>query len=95
MSGTLRVADEKRGYTLVDRGSFLKLRKSVHLVLLVEGDPPLRNPYGAILVNPAKHPHVNAAGAKRLLDHLTSPEGQKRIGDFRVDGEVLFHPAGT
>ena len=55
----------------------------------------LRNPYGAILVNPARHPHVKAAAARKLLDYLTSEEGQQRIGAFRVDGQVLFHPATT
>ena len=43
-------------------------------------------------MNPERHPHVNAAGARALLDHLTSPAGQAAIGAFRVDGEQLFHP---
>ncbi len=95
MGATLTVADEKRGYVLVDRGTWLARQDRLDLVVLVEGDPDLRNPYGVILVNPEKHPHVNAADAHKLLDYLVSPEGQKRIGDYRVGGEQLFHPTAN
>jgi tungstate transport system substrate-binding protein len=92
MGACLNIAHEKRAYLLVDRGTFLAYAKEVDLVVLVEGDPALRNPYGAILVNPEKHPHVNAGAARKLLDYLTSDEGQRAIGAFRKNGEVLFHP---
>ena len=94
MGACLNIAHELRGYVLTDRGTFLAYGKKVDLEVLVEGDPGLRNPYGAILVNPAKHPHVNAEGARKLLDYLTSPEGQAKIDAFRVDGKVLFHAHG-
>jgi tungstate transport system substrate-binding protein len=92
MGNCLNIAHETRGYVLTDRGTFLAFGKKVDLQVLVEGDPALRNPYGAILVNPAKHPHVNADAARKLLDYLTSAEGQAKIAAFRVDGKVLFHP---
>jgi len=92
MGSCLNIAHEKRAYVLTDRGTFLAFGKRVDLTVLVEGDPALRNPYGAILVNPEKHPHVNVGGARRLLDYLTSAEGQAKIAAFRVDGKVLFHP---
>jgi tungstate transport system substrate-binding protein len=92
MGSCLIVADQTRGYVLADRGTYLALGHRVDLAVLVEGDPGLRNPYGAILVNPDRHPHVNADGARRLLEYLTSPEGQAKIAAFRVDGQVLFHP---
>ncbi|MFQ5670143.1 MAG: substrate-binding domain-containing protein [Acidobacteriota bacterium] len=92
MGNCLILADEKRAYVLSDRGTYLAFAARVDLEVLVEGDPGLLNPYGAILVNPARHPHVHAAAARRLLDYLTSPEGQRRIGAFRVGGEMLFHP---
>jgi len=95
MGRCLTIAGEKRAYVLTDRGTFLAYRSRLDLEVLVEGDPMLRNPYGAILVNPARHPHVKAAAARKLLDYLTSEEGQQRIGAFRVDGQVLFHPATT
>lgn len=95
MGPCLVMAHEKRAYVLSDRGTYLAFRSRVALDVLVAGDPALRNPYGAILVNPAKVPGVNAEGARRLLDHLTSPEGRAAIEGFRVEGEVLFHaPAG-
>jgi tungstate transport system substrate-binding protein len=92
MGPCLTIAYEKRGYTLTDRGTFLARRGGQDLVVLVEGDPALRNPYGALLVNPERHAHVQVEGARLLLDYLTSAEGQKAIGAFRVDGDVLFHP---
>jgi len=93
MGRCLVMADEKRGYTLTDRGTFLAFHEGVDLEILVEGHASMRNPYGAIRVNPDQHPQVNASQALKLLDYLTSSEGQKRIGTFRVDGEMLFHPA--
>lgn len=92
MGPCLTMADQRRAYILTDRGTYLAVKQGKDLAVLVEGDPGLRNPYGAILVNPAKHRHVHSAPARALLDHLTSPAGQARIGAFRVGGEILFHP---
>lgn len=92
MGACLTIADEKQAYVLTDRGTFLAYGRKVALAVLVEGDPALRNPYGAILVAPARNPNGNARGARRLLDYLTSPEGQRRIGAFQVGGQSLFHP---
>ncbi|MDJ0522090.1 MAG: substrate-binding domain-containing protein [Planctomycetota bacterium] len=92
MGPCLTMADQRRAYVLTDRGTFLAARRTKDLEVLVEGDPHLRNAYGAMLVNPQRHPHARTDAARRLLDHLTSPEGQARIGAFRMDGEVLFHP---
>lgn len=87
MGKCLIMANERGAYVLSDRGTYLAFRKKLDLVVLVKGDPPLRNPYGAMLVKPGRE------GARKLLDYLTSAEGQKRIGEFRVDGEQLFYPA--
>lgn len=95
MGPCLTMADEKGGYTLADRGTYLAFRDKLDLAVLVEGDPSLRNPYGVILVNPERHGHVNHADAKRFAEWLTSPAGQARIAAFRRDGDVLFHPAGA
>ncbi|MHC4931196.1 MAG: substrate-binding domain-containing protein, partial [Planctomycetota bacterium] len=93
MGKCLIIADQKGAYLLTDRGTFLAFKKRLQLEILVEGDPGLRNPYGMILVNPAKHSHVEAELGRKLLDYFASPEGQRRIGAFRVDGAILFHPA--
>jgi tungstate transport system substrate-binding protein len=89
---TLLAASEKKAYVLTDRGTFASMRKRLGLKVVVEGDPALRNPYGAIVVSSAKSPSVDESGARAVLDYLTSAEGQARIGAFRVDGEALFHP---
>lgn len=92
MGPCLTMASQREAYVLTDRGTYLAMQANQALTVLVEGDPALRNPYGAILVNPEKHPHVEINAARKLLDFLTSPEGQERIGAFRKGGEVLFHP---
>lgn len=92
MGATLRVASEKAGYTLTDRGTFLSLKKTLDLQALVEGDPLLLNVYSVMLVNPEKYPRVNAPGARAFADYMTSRETQGTIQSFGVDkfGEALF-----
>ena len=92
MGQVLRLASEKRAYTLSDRGTFLALRGGLDLAVLVEGDPLLVNPYHVIVVNPAKHPHVRRREAEQFADFLLSPEGQGLIADFGKDrfGQPLF-----
>ncbi len=92
MSATLLMADEKNGYCLTDRGTYLAMRAKLHLAPRFEDPEALRNPYSIIAVNPAVHRDVNYLGAMALVAWVTSPEGQKIIADFRVDGEGLFHP---
>jgi len=92
MGPTLLMADEKRGYTLVDRGTFIAYRERVNLVVLSEGDSRLFNPYGILAVNPARHSHVNYVHAMALIGWVTSTEGQRIVREFTVDGERLFHP---
>jgi len=94
MGETLNVAAEKKGYTLTDRGTYLALKKSLKLDILVEGDPILLNIYHVIEVNPAKWPKVNGAGAKAFADFMVSKETQDIIKSFGVDkfGSPLFFP---
>jgi tungstate transport system substrate-binding protein len=94
MAQTLRLADEKRAYTLTDRGTFLAQRKGLDLAVLVEGDPLLVNVYSVILVSPEKHPHVKQDAARQFADFLTSDEGRRIIADFGKDrlGQPLFRP---
>jgi len=92
MGKVLQMASELDAYTMTDRGTWLAYRGHLELALLLQGDPPLFNPYGVIAVNPERHPHVKIAGATAFIDWLASAQGQKMIGDYRVDGQVLFHP---
>ena len=92
MGKVLQMASELDAYTLTDRGTWLAYRGHLELALLLQGDPPLFNPYGVIAVNPERHPHVNYAGATALIDWLGSTQGQEMIARYTVDGQVLFHP---
>ena len=92
MGATLNIAAGMNAYTLTDRGTWLSFRNRRDLEILVEGDPPLFNQYGIMLVNPAKHPHVKVKEGRALIGWITSPEGQRAIGDFTVKGQVLFIP---
>jgi tungstate transport system substrate-binding protein len=95
MGQTLQMADEKRAYTLSDRGTYLTYRAKGDLALLNQGDQALFNPYSIIAVNPARYPTVRYLDAMSLIDWMTSPEGQRMIGDFKVASEVLFHPTAV
>ena len=94
MGQTLNVANEKKGYTLADRGTYLSLKKNLKLDILMEGDAILLNIYHVIEVNPAKWPKVNAAGAKAFSDFMVSKETQDMIKTYGVDkfGSALFFP---
>lgn len=93
MAAALRIAMEKRGYVLTDRGTFLALKEKLKgLKILFEGDAHLYNPYHVIITNPRRHPHVKYDLAMQYAAFLTGPEGQQLIAEFRVEGEPLFHP---
>ncbi len=94
MGQTLAVAAEKKTYTLADRGTYLALKKSLGLDILVEGDGILLNIYHVIEVNPKKWPKVNLAGAKAFGEFMVSKQTQDVIKTFGVDkfGSPLFFP---
>ncbi|MBO6782215.1 MAG: substrate-binding domain-containing protein [Alphaproteobacteria bacterium] len=92
MGATLNTASGLGAYTLTDRGTWLSFRNRGGLEVLLEGDPPLFNPYGALLVNPARHRHIRAREAEALIDWLTGPRGQAAIAAFQVNGQQLFFP---
>ncbi len=94
MGQTLSVADEKKGYTLTDRATYLALKKNLKLTILLEGDAKLLNIYHVIEVNTAKWPKVNSAGAKAFADFMVSKKTQHEIGKFGTAkfGAPLFFP---
>lgn len=96
MGESARVASEKRAYLLIDRGTFLALRKTLDLVPVSEGSKELFNPYGVIVVNPAKHPKTKAKEAEAFARWLVTPEAQTLIGAFGKQqfGQGLFFPDG-
>lgn len=94
MGATLNIADQKRAYTLTDRGTYLSLQKRLGLAVVFQGDPTLRNVYHVYAVNPAKHPKVRRTEPRAFIDFLVSPSIQQAIGAFKRDiyGEALFFP---
>ena len=92
MGATLNTAQAANAYLLSDRGTWLAFRNKGDLVIAVEGDKRLNNQYSVILVNPAKHPHVKSELGQAFIDWLISPEGQKAIADYKIDGQQLFFP---
>lgn len=92
MGATLNTTAATDGYTLTDRGTWLAFQNKRDLVLLVEGDPGLRNDYGVILVSPEKFPHVKGVLGQAFIDWLISAEGQAAIASHKVGGEQLFFP---
>lgn len=92
MGATLNITSEKGGYTLTDRGTFLSLKKTLFLEMMVEGDPLLLNVYSVMLVSPGRFSKVNAEGARAFAEYLVSPEAQATIRDYGVAeyGEPLF-----
>lgn len=95
MGAALAVAGELNAYLLTDRGTWISFRNKRELVLVVEGDPRLRNQYGVIVVNPARHPHVKLKAAQALAGWMAGPAGQAAIAAFRINGEQLFFPNAT
>jgi tungstate transport system substrate-binding protein len=93
MSAVLTMVEEKQGYTLCDRSTYLARRSQLKSQVLVEGDPGLVNYYSAIQVNPEKYPSVKVERSHQLIDWLCAQETQKRIGEFAVGGRTLFKPA--
>jgi len=93
MGIVLRMANEKKAYTLTDRATWLSFKnKLTNLKVLVEDDVVLLNPYAIILVNPEKYPQRNYKGALMLAKWMISEEGQNIIASFKKEGETLFKP---
>lgn len=92
MGTTLNIASGMGAYTLTDRGTWLNFNNRGDLVILVAGDRRLFNPYGVILVNPERHPHVKAVDGQAFIDWLLSPAGQGAIAAYRIENQPVFFP---
>ena len=92
MGPALNTASSMNAYVLADRGTWLSFRNRGELGIAVEGDKRMFNPYGVMLVNPAKHAHVKAAEGQAFIDWLVSKAGQEAIAGYRIAGQQLFFP---
>lgn len=99
MLATINMAAELQGYTMTDRGTYIKYESVVEsnppLVILVEGDPDLLNQYSIIPVNPEHCPSVKYEKAQRFSVWMTASEAQQLIGKFRLLDKQLFIPNAT
>jgi tungstate transport system substrate-binding protein len=93
MGATLNLAVAKNAYVLSDRATWLSFKNRAGLSIAVEGDPRLFNPYGVMLVNPARHGHVKRADGMRFIEWLTSDAGRAAIAGFRLVGRQVFFPS--
>ena len=91
MGEVIIMADERQGYTLSDRGTYLAFKEKTPLTVMVEGDKRLFNPYGVIMVNPQKHPHVKVDLAKKLIAFLISDQAKALITGYQLSGQQLFY----
>ena len=92
MGAALNTASAGNAYVLADRATWISFKNRGELAIAVEGDKRLFNQYGVILVNPAKHATVKKDLGQQFIDWLTSPEGQKAIASYKINGEQLFYP---
>ena len=90
MGPALNTASALDAYILSDRGTWLAFKNRANLAILVQGDKQLFNPYGALLVNSLKHPHIKAKDAQVFIDWLVSAQGQAAIRSFQVNGQSAF-----
>lgn len=96
MMATIRIAAEKNGYTVTDRGTYIKYNAAAQgkapLQILIEGDKALLNQYSVMMVNPANCPKVKQKAAKTFINWWISPKTQKDIAAFKLEGKQLFFP---
>jgi len=92
MGAALNTASALNAYVLSDRGTWLAFKNRGDLAILVEGDKRLRNQYGVMLVNPAKHASVKKDLGQQFIDWLISAEGQNAIASYKINGQQLFYP---
>jgi len=93
MLATLTIAEQKNGYTVTDRATYLKNKDKLDLAVLCEGDKALLNQYSVMVVNPNKNDKINVRAAERFSDWLTSDEGQRLINNYGIAeyGHPLFY----
>ena len=95
MEKTQRIANEKKAYTLTDRGTWLatKGKDRLEMKIVLEGDPILFNQYGVMAVNPDRQKHVKYKEAMEFVNWLISKDGQGTIASFKDKlGNQLFIP---
>jgi tungstate transport system substrate-binding protein len=96
MLATINIAAERSGYTMTDRGTYIKyednLKGNPPLKILVEGDAVLLNQYSVIAIDPKHCSQAKYDTAKQFIEWIAGPEAQQLIKDFKLLGKPLFTP---
>jgi len=96
MLRTINMAAEKGGYTMTDRGTWIKYMSqkgdSNTLEVVVEGDKTLFNQYSVVSINKEKCANVKPQLAEQFTQWVINPQTQQTIADFRLLGQALFIP---
>jgi tungstate transport system substrate-binding protein len=95
MGAALNFANVNNCYVLSDRGTWMHFKNKGDLQILVDGDRRMFNQYVVMLVNPAKHPDVKKELGQQFIDWLISPDGQKTIANYKIEGEQSFYVTNT
>lgn len=93
MGASLQIANEKNGYILTDRATWLAQEKNLtNLEIVVEGGKDLMNIYHVMQVNPENHSMVNSVDAEKFVEYMVSSETQDVIESFGKEeyGQSLF-----
>ena len=91
MGSTLLIANEKKGYTLSDRSTWIAFNNRENLKIVCEDFPPLFNQYGIILVNSKLDKNLNYKDAKKYIDWFKTAEVKELINNFKAKGKQLFY----
>ena len=91
MGSTLLIANEKQGYTLSDRSTWIAFNNRQNLKIVCEDFPPLFNQYGIILVNSKLNKNLNYKDAKKYIDWFKTAEVKELINNFKAKGKQLFY----
>jgi len=96
MLATINIAAERNGYTMTDRGTYIKyednLKGNPPLKILVEGDAVLLNQYSVIAIDKKHCPQARYDAAMQFIEWITGPEAQQLIKEFKLLGKPLFTP---
>jgi len=96
MLATINIAAERKGYTMTDRGTYIKYadnhKGNPPLKVLVEGDQILLNQYSVLAINPKRCTKAQFDLANRFSDWMAGAQAQGLIRDFKLLGKPLFVP---
>jgi len=92
MGSTLKITDEKKGFCLTDRGTFISYEDKIDLGIVFTGGEEMKNIYSVMMVNPKRYPHIKYIEAGKFIGWINSGAGRNIAGGVRKNGKRLFFP---